>query len=65
MNDKWIKMNVIACFIDFKMKYLQCIQFDNLVQRFEHFSHQSTFSTKTNIGGLIDSVEFCEIRTTK
>ena len=35
-----------------KMKYLQtfCIRFDNLLRRCEHFSHQSTLSTNTNMG---------------
>ena len=52
---------------DFKMKYLQtlCIRFDNLVQRCEHFLHQSIFSMKINIGGLINSIEFCRVHTTK
>ena len=49
------------------MKCVQilCIQLDNLVRRCEHFSHQSIFGTKVNIGGLIDSIEFCGVRTTK
>ena len=52
---------------DFKMKYLQtlCIRFDNLVQMCEHFLHQSTFSMKINICGLINSIEFCRVHTTK
>ena len=37
----------------------------DLIILYEYFSHQSTFSTKVNIGGLIDYVEFCGIHTTK
>ena len=49
------------------MKYLQtlCIRFDNFVQRYERFLHQSTFSMKINIGDLINSVEFCGVDTIK
>ena len=51
----------------FKMKCLETlsIQFDNFVQRYERFLHQSIFSMKFNIGDLINSIEFCGVDTIK